>query len=451
MILRMSAKRAAAFIAAVFLLTMNISAFEEPRTAVVFTDVTERRGFRCALPLLSGFEGAESINRALKSGAADFFGDLNGTYNVTGGGYPHKTLGSFGFSYEQRGTVLSLAAVYEKLTDKIKKSEIKCFNTDTETGETYKFIDIFDPKSDFRNISNKFIADEITKNPSKYKYNAFSKIRSKIYDYEFYFEGGFLCICFEGGEIADAESGIMRFKIPLNLISGCLKEKFLPFVKENPQTPRMRFCGKEVSDAPPCYTSESGTCMVPLRAVSELLGYTVSWDEALGAEVGGVRIAPGSNNFGGTAFPERAALSDGKMYVPESFFDVLLHEYVRGGETLDIYKNNTEDAFLSGAAAFRAPHSAKDCANEYAAALISGNAALQYALCDSSAREQYYKEFSENNWSTEPFYASFSVTRINDLTHRINFLTADGESFSVNVNIVEYGGVYKVREIQRSA
>ena len=55
MILRMSAKRTAAFIAAVFLLTMNIKAFENPKTAVVFTDLTWRRGFRCAMPELRGF------------------------------------------------------------------------------------------------------------------------------------------------------------------------------------------------------------------------------------------------------------------------------------------------------------------------------------------------------------------------------------------------------------
>lgn len=451
MILRMSAKRAAALFAAVFLLTMNIKAFENPKTAVVFTDLTWRRGFRCAMPEIRGFEGAEKINRALKNGAADLFGELNGTYNVSGGGYPHKTLGSSCFFYEQRGAALSLAVQYEKLTDKVKSSVIKTFNTDTETGEAYNFIDIFDPKSDFRNISNKFIADEISKNPSKYKYNAFSKIRAKIYDYAFYFEGGFLCICFDGGEISDAENGVTRFKIPAKLLSGCLKEKFLPFVQDNPQTPRMRFCGKEVSDAPPCYTAENGTRMVPLRAVSELLGYAVSWDENLGAEVGGIRITQGSNIFGGTAFSERAAISDGKMYVPESFFDAVLHEYVRGGETVDVYKNNTPDAFLSGVSGFCQPHTAKDCANEYAMALMTGNAALRYALCDDAARELYFDLLSENNWRTEPFQASFSVERRDDLTHYIHFVKADGERFSVSVNIVEYGGVYKIREIAREA
>ncbi len=379
---------------------MNIKAFENPKTAVVFTDLTWRRGFRCAMPELRGFEGAEKINRALKNGAADLFGELNGTYNVSGGGYPHKTLGSSCFFYEQRGAALSLVVQYEKLTDKVKSSVIKTFNTDTETGEAYKFTDIFDPKSDFRNISNKFIADEISKNPSKYKYNAFSKIRAKIYDYAFYFEGGFLCICFDGGEISDAENG---------------------------------------------------TRMVPLRAVSELLGYAVSWDENLGAEVGGIRITQGSNIFGGTAFSERAAISDGKMYVPESFFDAVLHEYVRGGETVDVYKNNTPDAFLSGVSGFCQPHTAKDCANEYAMALMTGNAALRYALCDDAARELYFDMLSENNWRTEPFQASFSVERRDDLTHYIHFVKADGERFSVSVNIVEYGGVYKIREIAREA
>ena len=128
-----------------------------------------------------------------------------------------------------------------------------------------------------------------------------------------------------------------------------------------------------------------------------------------------------------------------------------MHEYVRGGETVDVYKNNTPDAFLSGVSGFCQPHTAKDCANEYAMALMTGNAALRYALCDDAARELYFDLLSENNWRTEPFQASFSVERRDDLTYYIHFVKADGERFSVSVNIVEYGGVYKIREIAREA
>lgn len=84
-----------------------------------------------------------------------------------------------------------------------------------------------------------------------------------------------------------------------------------------------------VLTAPAPYLSEEGYIMVPLRAVAEALGYTVTWDNALKQVTldGGVRLRIGSGIYFGAhaVFTDVApALMDGHTYVPLSFFKQVL-------------------------------------------------------------------------------------------------------------------------------
>ncbi|MGF7184242.1 hypothetical protein GGQ84_000325 [Desulfitispora alkaliphila] len=79
--------------------------------------------------------------------------------------------------------------------------------------------------------------------------------------------------------------------------------------------------------APDAYENDQGTIMVPLRAISEAIGYEVNWNQKLNSvTVGkGISVKIGEDNYIcmkmapiqlGTA-PE---LKDGKTYVPLNFF-----------------------------------------------------------------------------------------------------------------------------------
>lgn len=80
-------------------------------------------------------------------------------------------------------------------------------------------------------------------------------------------------------------------------------------------------------EAPAAYTNSQGTVMVPLRAISEALGFAVTWsDESQSIMLGqGISLTPGKDNYVymktspiqlGTA-PE---LVEGTTFVPLSFF-----------------------------------------------------------------------------------------------------------------------------------
>lgn len=81
-----------------------------------------------------------------------------------------------------------------------------------------------------------------------------------------------------------------------------------------------------VIDSPDAYISEAGTVMVPVRAISEALGYEVSWDNdekrvQVGSNISFKLGEPGYLTEGTAISSEEApVLNNGHTYVPLNFF-----------------------------------------------------------------------------------------------------------------------------------
>ncbi|WFD09716.1 stalk domain-containing protein [Tepidibacter hydrothermalis] len=213
------------------------------------------------------------------------------------------------------------------------------------------------PEIDFYNISNKDKAEELTLKDllgEKYKEIADDQIKKQIEqdkdmyfngiegfkgisgNQKFYYENGNVVIVFDKYEIAPGATGIPEFKIeiPQDSIGGF---HFVLVINNE---------GIKTN----VYQKEDGTIMVPLRLVSEKLGYEVKWIEEnrsieikKGAQYTSVK--PGEDKY---FFAKMAPISlgaapeikDSTTYVPFKFVSDILKVDASMDETGVITINN---------------------------------------------------------------------------------------------------------------
>ncbi|KAJ53916.1 hypothetical protein BD780_001364 [Clostridium tetanomorphum] len=89
------------------------------------------------------------------------------------------------------------------------------FNIDTKTGEEASLKDMFSSNEDYKKIINKFIREEIEKNPENYFQDA-TAFKDILPDQPFYIEDNNIVVYFGLYEIAPYSSGIQEFKIPFS-------------------------------------------------------------------------------------------------------------------------------------------------------------------------------------------------------------------------------------------
>jgi len=142
----------------------------------------------------------------------------------------------------------------------------------------------------------------------------------------FYIENGQVVVQFSPYEIAPYAAGTPEFRIP---IPGEAPPETAPV------RPRLVVSGKSIAaDQANIFKFETGVTMVPLRVVTEALGYSVGWnveqqraDVSKGAQYTYVTIGKDAyiiNKIAPFPLGEPPALIEGKTYVPLTFFSDVL-------------------------------------------------------------------------------------------------------------------------------
>ncbi len=186
--------------------------------------------------------------------------------------------------------------------------------------DTYNFYNKPDTKrlelqdvlgNGYKETVNVAIREQIAKEPAKYFVNAFEGIS----DHQaFYVNEGDVVIVFPKYSIAPGATGVPEFRIA---------------VQSAANVPTITLSNADV------FTSDTGKLMLPLRAVSEALGYRITWN----AETGTAELLRGAQWTSVTVGKDAYTVNkmapitlgaapviqtNGSMYVPSDFFTSIL-------------------------------------------------------------------------------------------------------------------------------
>lgn len=103
--------------------------------------------------------------------------------------------------------------------------ENKSYNIFMETGEDLKLKNLFKENSDYKNVINNLIRQQIKENKEEYSFKSISE------NQKFYIQDDKLVIYFDLYEIAPFAGGIPEFKISVDKISHILNEKYINIFK----------------------------------------------------------------------------------------------------------------------------------------------------------------------------------------------------------------------------
>lgn len=103
--------------------------------------------------------------------------------------------------------------------------ENKSYNIFMETGENLKLKNLFKENSDYKNVINNLIRQQIKENKQEYSFKSISE------NQKFYIQDNKLVIYFDLYEIAPFAGGIPEFKIGVDEISHILNKKYINIFK----------------------------------------------------------------------------------------------------------------------------------------------------------------------------------------------------------------------------
>lgn len=297
---------------------------------------TDLYDIKMSIPVFSGLadeDYQEELNGAiedlamkdlelLKSGAAQ------DAETAEESGYtfrPHELISSYSLKSdgsEAAGGILSLVVTSGFYTGGAHgETRVDTYNVrNGQTASELTLEDLFG--SDYAAIIKQAVNAKISEDPSSYFEDAFQGID---HDHIFYVQGGQAFIVFQQYEIAPYAAGIIE--IPVDLPDGDEPAESGASVTVAPEE-------SAAAGEPGYWTQEDGTNLVPLRAVSEKLGFKVIWNKDNGtAEVSKgakwTQVTPGVDSYTYNRmapFPLGAApqLIDNTVYVPASFFSEIL-------------------------------------------------------------------------------------------------------------------------------
>ncbi|AJY74617.1 stalk domain-containing protein [Paenibacillus beijingensis] len=206
--------------------------------------------------------------------------------------------------------------------------------------------------SDYKSIINKKIAADIAKNSDQSGVDSFTTIAD---DQPFYVKNGAVQIVFQPGEIGPYAAGMLEFTLPIpqkddgDSADGDLSGMA---VKAGSTTIPASQAG--------LYMSKDGVAMAPLRLIASALGYTLKWDQPTSSAelTKGNQWTSVTKNKDYYTVNKMAPITlgtapiidkTGKMYVPLSFFNVILNAKISYGTdsvtiTLDDAASGTDMA-----------------------------------------------------------------------------------------------------------
>jgi hypothetical protein len=210
---------------------------------------------------------------------------------------------------------------------------------------TYNFVDGAEAKpvtlaslfgDNYKQIIDAQVQKTIQANPDNYFKDAFKGISDTQ---AFYVEKGDAVLVFQKYDIAPGAAGNPEIRIPLNTDST---------VVTPPAAEGMKINGQDLLPAvAPVHVNESGVTMIPLRPVSEALGYTLTWN----AEKRQAELSKGAqwtavqdgkdyytiNKMAPIQLGTAPTIHNEMMYVPLAFFsDILKQEVTKTNGAISI-------------------------------------------------------------------------------------------------------------------
>ncbi|ULL17535.1 DUF4163 domain-containing protein [Paenibacillus sp. H1-7] len=191
--------------------------------------------------------------------------------------------------------------------------------------------------SQYKDIINKFIKEEIAKKPENYFADGFKGISDTQ---TFYIEKGNAVIVFGQYEIAPYSSGTPEFRIPIPQQPDSGNSGSAPV--------KLVVGGKELS----LVTNSSGMAFAPLRAAAESLGYEIKWNadkkqaEVIkGAQWTAVTVGQDSYAYNKMAPIQLGAApyinEEGSLFVPVDFFAKILKSDVISESGMIVINNKS--------------------------------------------------------------------------------------------------------------
>lgn len=186
----------------------------------------------------------------------------------------------------------------------------------------------------YKSLINKKVAADIAKNSGRYKADSFTTIAD---DQPFYVKNGSVQIVFQPGEIAPYAAGRLEFTLAIPQ-QGMSDSAVADLNGMTVHAGGVKIPPEEAG----LYMSKDGVAMAPLRLIAAALGYTVKWDQPAGTanlSKGNQRTSVIKNkdyytlNKMAPITLGTAPIIDksGKMYVPLSFFTVILNAKISYG------------------------------------------------------------------------------------------------------------------------
>lgn len=135
---------------------------------------------------------------------------------------PFEISNNYLLTYNKNG-LLSISLVFQELIDG-KNSYIRTsYNYDLKTGESMPLESLFKPQSDYINILNKEILNQVKDNPSDYSSYTVSNFKGITKDQPYYLDNKNLNLFFGFNQISPTVSEIALIKIPYENLNTILE------------------------------------------------------------------------------------------------------------------------------------------------------------------------------------------------------------------------------------
>lgn len=266
---------------------------------------------RTAIPVFSGFSGAEKLNKEIQKISVDSIAEVKEQAKELGNSAAagHLYFISFYDSFLD-GDVLSVRIYNENYTGGAHGFRwIRTFNVNIKTGETYETAGALfkDPQAGTKQITDKILAD-IKRHPELYFPEAAQTVEALKGKYPFYLDGQNLIVYFQLYDIAPYAAGIPEFAFPL-------KDLQTKMPLGGHTRGDIRLNGKDIQFTDQVVSNQDGD-FLPLKDTAKALSLTVTQKDGK-YFVDGKAVKP--------------VMMDGKAYLPLETFNELLKDAGKNG------------------------------------------------------------------------------------------------------------------------
>ena len=266
---------------------------------------------RTAIPVFSGFSGAEKLNKEIQKISVDGIAEVKEQAKELGNSAAagHLYFISFYDSFLD-GDVLSVRIYNENYTGGAHGFRwIRTFNVNIKTRETYETAGALfkDPQAGTKQITDKILAD-IKRHPELYFPEAAQTVEALKGKYPFYLDGQNLIVYFQLYDIAPYAAGIPEFVFPL-------KDLQTKMPLGGHTRGDIRLNGKDIQFTDQVVSNQDGD-FLPLNDTAKALSLTVTQKDGK-YFVDGKAVKP--------------VMMDGKAYLPLETFNELLKDAGKNG------------------------------------------------------------------------------------------------------------------------